>query len=299
MLLVGSQAVKNHYPDFRNPNGDWDIFATYDDACKASASDVAKVWCRDHCWILTMNSGEIVELHLPDKMPTTDEFIALGKDCVKVDTPVGPCDLATPEMLLAIKRSHVHRPRNFLKHIGDYHFLKERTELTAPLLELSQRRFKETRAFWGDQTPTLNKSKFDFFDDKVVKFYEHDSIHLAIAHYERPLYERCQNNTDVLCSKKLWGELSHDDKIKMVREEGYAIALERILIPGWERDNEDRSASEAFGWATFRICTTLCSGWFRRFALENYPEVMNVDTDIYVKRFNDNRDKLIKWSEDE
>ena len=71
-------------------------------------------------------------------------------------------------------------------------------------------------------------------------------------------------------------QLTHHDRIRMVREECYALALERVLIPAqdlgipWDEN-------QSFQHALRRVCTNLARGWVRDFAIDNYPEVSRYD----------------------
>lgn len=53
------------------------------------------------------------------------------------------------------------------------------------------------------------------------------------------------------------------------------IALERYLIPMISKNHESSYHS-----ALVRICTTLTKGWFRQFAIDNYPRLSNLDKDL-------------------
>ena len=53
------------------------------------------------------------------------------------------------------------------------------------------------------------------------------------------------------------------------------IALERYLIPMVSKDQEI-----SYNLALVRICTTLTKGWFRQFAIDNYPQLSNLDKDL-------------------
>ena len=53
------------------------------------------------------------------------------------------------------------------------------------------------------------------------------------------------------------------------------IALERYLIPMISKNQET-----AYNLALVRICTTLTKGWFRQFAIDNYPRLSNLDKDL-------------------
>ena len=54
-----------------------------------------------------------------------------------------------------------------------------------------------------------------------------------------------------------------------------AIALERYLIPKVSGNQEISYRS-----ALTRICTSLTKGWFRQFAIDNYPRLSNLDKDL-------------------
>lgn len=45
------------------------------------------------------------------------------------------------------------------------------------------------------------------------------------------------------------------------------------------------TADAAFDWAIMRICTNLCSGWFREFATDYYPAIMYLRNKNYVEKF--------------
>ena len=120
-----------------------------------------------------------------------------------------------------------------------------------------------------------------------------------MAHYEKPLYEKMQESlTNVKCEKYLWDKLTFDDKCKCVLEEAYSIALERKVIPGIFGGGIWINSDDALKWALMRICTNLCSGWFREFATNNYYEILNFSNPDYVKlflkRYKDGYIKIIK-----
>lgn len=182
--------------------------------------------------------------------------------------------------LAIIKRSHMHRLLKWDRHmfmlrkIGwpqfrdnlspeDVSFLKERTRLTKQ--EYS--------------SPSLNKSNAEFFDDYVEKHFDHDSVHEYVAYGERPMYERLKRDMAMAkCDRDLWEELPHEDKIKCVLEECYVIGLERCLVPPRLRGARVMPSRMAALKGLQKVCTTLCSGWFRDFAIDYYEDIAaNVD----------------------
>jgi len=252
--LIGSRALNFWFPSDRQ--SDFDIVS--DENVKSSPSlkvDVA-----------------------PNDLPlfTVCEQYSSGKT---IETPVGTATVVSPLGLMLIKRSHLHRPIGFEKHIRHYHFLKPKCEPDENYQGLLRLLTTKTKEKYGDKVPKLNKNKKDFFDDYVTKIYDHDDIHRWTCYYDEPIFERLKSNKDtVWCEKSKWDELSHDDKIKCIREEAFVIAIERYLLI-----KKNYPSKFAFANAVTRICTTLCSGWFRDFAIENWREIIENDYNFWEK----------------
>lgn len=267
IFLTGSRALNFWYPEhfpLKN-DSDWDIVGNISPS-KEKLIDVA-----------------------PDGLESSTICSYYSSDC-EIDTPAGKAYVLSPEGLMLFKRSHLHRPIDFQKHIRHYHFLKEKFPLLIanPVYKyFLHERTVLTKVKYGDRTPKLNKSKKDFFDDYVSKKYEHDEIHYATCFGERPIYEELKTDDDkVWCSKDKWNQLPHEKKINCVAEEAFVIALERYIIP--KLGNNPPPARYAFIWAQERICTTLTSGWFRDFAIENWPEIKDNQHDFLGK--------FLKWT---
>ena len=151
------------------------------------------------------------------------------------------------------------------------------------------------------KTPSLARKAEDFFDDNVSnKTFIHDQIHEVMAFGERPMFEKIlkEPGVSVACSKEKFNDLKYLDRIRCVQEEAYVIALERAMIPMLFEKGPLSRPKDAYLWAVMRICTTLCSGWFREFALENYDDLVLFYNSDYVDKFlnavEDGRIKRIK-----
>lgn len=178
--------------------------------------------------------------------------------------------------LAIVKRSHLWRDLSFDKHMIMYNrYLKSHLgNLSDEDKYILSERTKETHKMFDKwKSPSLMKSVNDFFDDFVTKKYDHDYIHSLVAHYDHPLYTQLQkDNSTVWCHKDLWDQLSYQDKLKCVAEETYVIALERFIIPSeWKYYKR-----LAYFNALKKVCTTLTSGWFRDFAIDNYVEICSI-----------------------
>lgn len=119
------------------------------------------------------------------------------------------------------------------------------------------------------------QSNDDFFDDNVDKVYDHDYLHELFAFGERPMFEKLkqEDNFDkAWCEKDLWDNLTLEEKCQCAAEETYVISAERFLIPSdWKF-----APRRAYFRALHKVCTTLTSGWFRDFAIDNYPRIVNL-----------------------
>jgi hypothetical protein len=190
------------------------------------------------------------------------------------------CKVATLGVLLALKRSHRYLPSHWHKNIKDYHYLKKKVELDEHLLNISDIREKEQMRRTAKYS--LNVSNEYFFkasQHTVGRIYKHDDLHHATCFYDEPLWAKCKpDDSKAFVSQKLFNGLPLSDRVKMVQEEAFVIALERRIIPIGEHPKK------AFNYAIMRICTDLTRGWFREFAVEHYFEVMDCQVD-FVKKF--------------
>jgi len=292
MLVVGSKALNYHFPEFQREVKDIDIIGTTDDI---------------NYLIKTLNPEKVLDNHNittllniqnPNEFFNTknveilnsDNSIAL-QEYIKYENNgnLGGLRYASPEVLLSLKKSHIHFPIKFQKHIKDYNFLLDILK-EDKLENITKINFKETELRFGKlKTPSLKKSTSKFFDQSegyVKYFYIHDDIHQVMAHYDRPIYEDMQTTSEsAWCQKELWDNFSFEKKAKCVLEEAYVIALERKIIPMLNGVSDVVSSKKALEWSLMRICTTLCSGWFRQFAADNYSRICEYVNHQYVQKF--------------
>ena len=180
--------------------------------------------------------------------------------------------------LSLVKRSHLYRDLGFQKHITHYwkYLENERKYWDESDLEFLAQRTQMTIDRFPQLQPNLKQSVDAFFDDAVVKKYNHDYLHSLYAYEDVPMYTKLQtNSSSVWCSKELWENLTKEQKIQCIAEETYVIATERFLVPAdWQYPSK-----LAYMKALQKVCTTLCSGYFRDAALDNYPLIV----DMYSK----------------
>lgn len=138
-------------------------------------------------------------------------------------------------------------------------------------------RVKET---YNYSHPKLNTTKDQFFTDSVPYKYDHDTIHEAVKHLDKPAYQYyMQEGAQVNCSKEAFDNLPEIVKLYGVLEESYVLALERAIIPF----NAD--PKKAFDTALMKVCTSITSGWFREYAWKNYYKVQEMYHASFVNKF--------------
>lgn len=198
---------------------------------------------------------------------------------------------ATLNELTTIKLSHAFwdlKNGSWEKHMHDLMLLQRTGGLVIePLYEMLYSVWEER---YGKKRLDLDMTSADFFDDHVNRIYDHDSIHVSVAYNERPLYESVlKDGSEVdMDMSKVWN-LSWSDRVQLFREEVYATALERILIPQDYRP----SPTWAYRWALKKTITSLTKGKSARFMAENYDHFRLPGTD-YLARHLSRRDKLVR-----
>ena len=246
-VLIGSRALSFWFNDMKiKETSDWDV--------------------------ISEEYIEGTEWHKPEFLGS-DLLLEFAVDSPTVDFNGHQLKVMNPWGLSIIKRSHLWRDLKFQKHITHYHkWLKDysRKHYSARHEELLKIRTDLTMQEFKQSNPNLMQKKEDFFNDAVVKKYDHDYLHELVAFYQQPLYKKLQKDSTLAwCIKDLWYDLDHQDKLRCVAEEVYVISIERFLV----RNNWDFPYRLAYIKALDKVCTTLCSGWFRDFAIDNYPEV--------------------------
>lgn len=256
-LLIGSRALAYWRPDLKLKDSiDWDVIS--DEPIPGT------------------------EWHKPDFLDNyimedyaSDSFTYINGHKVYVVNMKG---------LAIIKRSHLWRQLSFQKHITQFH----KYGLYEEYKKFDEKDFNEliirevlTESAFPISHPNLNVTKDEFFNDGIIRKYDHDYLHELISYYKKPLYLKIQNtNDEVICCAYKWDKLPYEDQLKCVAEEVYVTALERFICI----DNP-MPYQLAYSKSLDKVCTTMCSGWFRDFAIDNYPEIQSLYNDqkiIYV-----------------
>lgn len=196
---------------------------------------------------------------------------------------------ASPDELYTIKISHLFWDNRWVKHAKDAIFFQEKgcnfkRDLYDVLYPIWVGHYGAKRA----RLPKGTKPK-EFFTDTVGRLYEHDSIHASVAYYDKPLFEVIlADGEDVAVDWKKFEQLTQIDKLRLVREEVYATALERIVIPSDYKVNH----VHAYRTALQKTITSYWKGEWALFAALNLKELVVPELN-YVDVHKANKERLI------
>jgi len=252
-ILIGSTAMRTHLPDSREPK-DVDYFVTEETEAPTAGEDNFY-----HPALAAWNwSGPVASL---------DE-------------------------LYTIKVSHsfwVLKNGSWDKHM--FHMVKMKEAGASLIPEL----YSILYAIWtekhGKKKANLELSPDEFFNPHVNRKYEHDSIHASVAYRESgiPLFnEILRDNHQVAIDRSKFEAMDLETKYKLVREEVYATALERRVIPV----DFAIHPKAAYSYALKQTITSYTKGWFPLFIVENFGELRVPDVDYYTVH-KQNSDRLI------
>jgi len=289
-LLIGGKALAHFGQEYlypgRKPSLDTDWICSYDEYEHIVADR------NERYVMIPLNRGKsiayksktaIIEFEIAWEDSLAAELIELVQEhdlAVEKDGYL----IAKPEVIFALKKSHryLKDSPHFLKTMLDYKHLRDKCGCKVPeaLQDWYKRREEDT--YWYAH-PNLKVSKDEFFKDDAVPYeFDHDTIHLSVAHLDRPAYEYFKDDqAEVFCSKKKFWECDELTRLYAVLEESYVLALERSQIP----TRGGCSRKKSFGMALMKVCSSITSGWFRAYAYENYFEVLKLYNDDYVDRF--------------
>lgn len=234
--------------------------------------------------------------HVKDMDYFTDEEMPKEMDGRRVESFYHP-DLekwnwqrsANPSELYTIKVSHLAWSNNWVKHAKDAIFYQKKgVEFLPELYDILYPIWVEHYGRKRARLPRGTKAE-DFFKSDIPRKFDHDSLHASVAYYDRPLFnEVLQDGEAVAVSWEKFTALSEGHKLRLVREEVYATALERKVIPsGYTFDS-----TAAYRWALQQTITSFWKGRWSQWAILNLKDLVTPEID-YVQKHHDNKDRLV------
>lgn len=224
-VIVGSVAARHWYPDWREPK-DIDLLTP----ATITTSDQQTIYI-DAQW---HRLGET----LLDR--------SLDRTFLDAD------------LLFTLKVSHSYWPIHWDKTMYDIHQFQVRgCRLQQDLHDDLVRLWTEVH---GAKRVNMAQSRDTFWQDAVVRRYDHEWLHEQVAFHGRPLHERVRRNpTSVWVSRDLFDDLPPDLQTDLILEEVLVTAIERFdLTVASTKVERLRAVTHAHR----LLCTSMTKGWF-------------------------------------
>lgn len=222
MILIGSVAIRHHFPDFNREPKDTDYIV-----CEPTERD---------------KENNIEYLVIPALCNLKEKVLP-------------------PDLLYTLKVSHLFWDLSWDKHMFDVQFLKSKG------CKLNEKLFYELYEYWQikhsqNKRSNLQTSSKDFFDN-ALKTYDHDYLHTLIN--PTPTYQKIlKDNAEVEPDEVKYNQLTHAEKIDLVREELYVMAYERLA---------GRDYRVAYSWMLKKFIMHHAPMYEALFIIDNYKEL--------------------------
>jgi len=179
---------------------------------------------------------------------------------------VGTIGYAPPKALASIYAAHLLFPIQWDKHAPRYWALRDAGYEVLP--KLYNMRKAETANRTRYRAGRYDRPNDEFFSDSVKREIPHDELHLKIAFYGRPLYERVKRDLSRsgVCID-MFNALPRGLQLKTVWEEALVLGHERYRSLGM---TDEKAARKVL----FGLCTNWLPIEFRPFVLDNFRELL-------------------------
>lgn len=297
LVLIGSRAARYHFPFFRKAK-DFDFIGTREEIDEFLArykhtitKSIPKKICARVYVGVRSSSFEFEIVGAGNE--STDKIYALNTHKSHFDPILNiEYNIAAPEVLYLLKKSHICFNVHWKKNIGDYLFLKGEVDinkLTPEWEEIFNLRFKETkeRVKYVERDFDVSNSNFFKVSERMVKrLLPHDNIHFATCFFDKPLFMSVKDDlSKAAMSEVKVNALPHDLKIKLIQEECMALTIEREILPCLAKKKE-YNARQAYVDMAARMVYNYLPMFLRFFAADHFKEIVNLQEDFVAKFLN-------------
>lgn len=291
-LIIGSYALQVAGIQTNRKSYDVDLIARPEDAAMFIKSEQV-----DGVNYKIAYSGEMTHIHaIPDNLERAKiidiELAWPGTTALALlelleETGKRGVIFASANEIYALKTSHKYKKNSphFQKTRKDILLLKEHgCKIPAYLKSWWKDRVRETYNYKHPRLKGVGKADF-FNDDGINYVYDHDAIHEVVKNLHQPAYRFFQpEGEEVHTSKEEFHAQPRYVKLYAVLEESYVLSLERSIIP-FDLFDDPAKCKTAFEIAMEKVATSITSGWFRKYAYDNFDAVAKLYDPTYVSRF--------------
>ncbi len=191
--------------------------------------------------------------------------------------------IASPEALYTIKASHAYWSIHWHKTMHDISFFQDKGVQYIPEFHdlLYQDWLKMPRRSKDHMNFDVPNEKF--FKPTVTRHISHDQLHQLVKYDDCPKYQLIKPDPAMAAiSDKMFESLSDDDKMKVVLEEAFVIALERRIVP--KRAYQSNGAIQsAYEFSLRKNIVDLNKGTVPKYMVLNWNRLRNCPVEFYGK----------------
>lgn len=184
------------------------------------------------------------------------------------------------KVLYLLKMSHRFLDNaHFYKTMADIRLMRTLTKADFLFAEEKSPAWYLSRVeenYFNNKYPKLNTEKNQFFTDNVNYRYDHDELHEVVKIDDEPAYRSLLvDGQEVLMDERKFYKAQFNKKLNCVVEEASVLALERYIVPLMEKfPPTDECWDRGLQIALRKVCTTITSGFFRKFAWEQHDTAL-------------------------
>jgi len=268
-MIIGSQAILYHFPDFKRVPKDYDIVA-FDE----------------------YNKQDLIRIHRGT--PNLKLEVLLNPVLLNwCKSEGGIPNICPKNELYTLKISHCFWDINWEKHMWDAQFLKEKGCIFIP--ELFYKLFNYWEITHGLRNSSkLNMTANDFFNNALPNSHEHDVLHELLKHsyfnQEEPTYKKVlKDGAEVDVDVNKFNLLSEKEK--------FNLAFEEVAIMSWEKGRFPASMfwKRKYTRMLKKFILSHCPIWEGIWIIQKHKSLINPPFDVnehlnkeYAIRFNKN-----------
>ncbi len=287
MLIIGSDAARHYFHDFRRPK-DCDIVVSESEMKNLRKGFNWEKTPKRSNKYRSKIAGTIFEAEVGVPGSSAEalleyyENIEMDREHTTNLLYVKDVKFVEPKVLLLLKYTALKYGLDWLKHIRDYYFLKARageSEKSEDLEKILNLRQQEVDDFHKNNKNWERDEKY-WEGNAKNKLYKHEQIHKATCIGDKPIYQGAGHLT-----LEKFQSFTYEEQCNIIAEEGFALATERIIgdyiDAGVRFVKFDRYSR--FIDAISLLTTKLAPEWMRDFIIDNYLNIASNSFDFWDK----------------
>jgi hypothetical protein len=287
MLLIGSRAIRVHFPEFREPR-DWDLVGTQAEI-DALAQRLRRAGPQRPEKAHFQLGKRLVEVANASVVPYWEKvLLAFEHEREIQHDELGPLRVAPPGYLLLTKHCGlIYRVVHWHKNLEDLYFLRDRVPaMSAPIADLVHDAMADSARMFAanhDRVRHLPQTCHPAATALPNQLL-HEELHQRLALGDVPR---------VTCPDAWQGFASHpvaerkQQMLQLLAEEAMVIAAQAWMQPGSHASGPARNPEQWIRWALRTLCIGELPDGLRYFVVNYYREIRGLIPTDWVHRVQD------------